>query len=137
MLQGVTYPATVIQSDVQSLCEQASPVGPERLKTIEEWAESIWGSPTFWSTYIFLPNRIFIEAAHARNAQNAPLVDLWMSVASDIEGVLEAIDNASRYNPDLDPDVWTYQMFLIERHCASANATLATMVASEQQIGRP
>jgi hypothetical protein len=129
--RGVTYPATAIESDAQSLCEIVSGSGHDRLKTIEEWSDAV--SQNVRGTSTSFSDRIALEAAYARNAgeaEDVELVGLLLSVSSDIEAVGSAVENAFRYNPDQDPDVYIFQMFLIERHCASAATTISVLVGN-------
>ena len=51
-------------------------------------------------------------------------------MTSDIEAVSSAIENAFRYDPDQDPDVYISQMLLIERHCASAVTTISVLIGN-------
>ena len=125
---GSTSAATAIQADLQSLCQQASPAGPEGLKTVEAWANSFFGGD---STTIFnrVMGQIETEVVDARNAQDARLVGVLVPVVSEIEDFWSAVENSYRYNPDLDREQWTYQMALAERHCANANAAISTLIA--------
>lgn len=117
-----------IESDLQSLCLLASPTGPEALNTIEASFEATYGG-NWWTAYNRVSLRVDDDANPARLAQDIPLVHMLASVATDLDKLEAAVENAYRYNTDLDPDVWAYHALFIERHCASATATIGTMAA--------
>jgi hypothetical protein len=126
--RGVTYPATVLQTEVRSFCEQGAAMGPDmQLKNIEEWTASL-------GTAIFgfggsVVDHISVEAAHARNAKDLRLAAVLESVSEDLTNALSEMGNAEGASDVGRIDSWTRQMFRVERLCALAEGTISTLVS--------
>jgi hypothetical protein len=121
--------AVAIEPVVRGLCaEGASPAGNDGLMDRDAWAESLGGGPT-------LPVH-----ADAREAAEPYIVEVSADLGVHQETALDyvitnldqadsAIHEAFRTRDDGPTDEWTYLVARIDRHCARATTTIATMVA--------
>ena len=127
--RGVTYPATVLQAEVRSFCEQGAAMGlGKQMKSVEEWMASFDGTAIFGFGGSVV-DHISVEATHARNAEDLRLAAVLESVSEDLTNALSAMGDAEKAADGGDIFIWTRRMFRVEGFCGLAEGTISTLVS--------
>jgi hypothetical protein len=134
--------SALVEPEVRSFCERASPLTTERILDINEWVESIEDAD--WFTYrpvedkdygnhvnsvVFFEFELWEASADLDWERTKLLGSVGYYMSDAHEALHIAVDAA--YNGE--PEEWTYQVAQMEIFCAKAAATIEAMVGMSRE----